>query len=177
MALIDAARAHGFEDVAFETRLEHVPATVAADLPREGVIVFPVPDQYADTAAFCEHFKCSMDDSANTLILKFTKEGGEHYAAVVALGSRRLDVNGLVRRYLGAQRLTFAKRDVATEMTQMEFGGITAFGLPRTMRILVDEPVMQRAHVVMGAGFRRTKLFLAPALLQSLPLVEVAQLS
>ena len=59
----------------------------------------------------------------------------------------------------------------------MEFGGITAFGVPDDWRILVDAAVMERAQVVMGAGVRAAKLLLPPAVLRSLRNVEVGQLT
>jgi prolyl-tRNA editing enzyme YbaK/EbsC (Cys-tRNA(Pro) deacylase) len=59
----------------------------------------------------------------------------------------------------------------------MEFGGITAFGVPDDWRILVDAAVMEREQVVMGAGVREAKLLLAPAVLRSLRNCEVAALT
>lgn len=109
--------------------------------------------------------------------MKYTTTQGEQHAAAVTLGSRRLDVNGAVKQKLGAKRLSLAKREVATELTGMEFGGITAFGLPASMRILVDAAVMDRPCVVMGAGCRERKLLLAPSTLARLPMVEVAALA
>jgi prolyl-tRNA editing enzyme YbaK/EbsC (Cys-tRNA(Pro) deacylase) len=69
-----------------------------------------------------------------------------------------------VKAALGAQRVSFAKREEAVERSAMEFGGITAFGLPADWPVLVDEAVMARAQVVMGAGIRQAKLLLAPEL-------------
>lgn len=85
--------------------------------------------------------------------------------------------NGAVKALLGARRLSFAAREVATELTGMQFGGITAFGLPEGMPLLVDAAVFERPLVVMGAGVRETKLLLSPALLKDLPGVVVAELS
>jgi prolyl-tRNA editing enzyme YbaK/EbsC (Cys-tRNA(Pro) deacylase) len=59
----------------------------------------------------------------------------------------------------------------------MEFGGITAFGLPDDWRILVDAAVMERAQVVMGAGVRAAKLLLAPEVLKAWPRCEVAAMT
>jgi prolyl-tRNA editing enzyme YbaK/EbsC (Cys-tRNA(Pro) deacylase) len=73
--------------------------------------------------------------------------------------------------------LSFAKREAAVEHSQMEFGGITTFGLPDDWRILVDAAVMERTQVVMGAGVRAAKLLLAPSVLRSLRNCEVATLT
>jgi prolyl-tRNA editing enzyme YbaK/EbsC (Cys-tRNA(Pro) deacylase) len=82
-----------------------------------------------------------------------------------------------VKAALGAQRLSFAKREAAVEHSGMEFGGITAFGLPDDWRILVDAAVMERTQIVMGAGVRAAKLLLAPDVLRQWPRCEVASLT
>jgi len=154
-----------------------LPAHVIAALPADGVGVFRVDDDASDTAAFSKRYGFGLEDCANTIVLRFKKGGAEHFAAVVSLGSVRLDINGAVKAALGAQRLSFAKREDAVERSAMEFGGITAFGLPADWPVLVDEAVMTREQVVMGAGIRQAKLLLAPELLRSLPAVQVASLT
>ncbi|PLZ03526.1 hypothetical protein CY652_03800 [Burkholderia sp. WAC0059] len=157
--------------------VDALPASVVAHLPRDGVTVFTVDDDASDTAQFSARYGFGLEDCANTIVLRYRKAGADHYAALVSLGSRRLDVNGAVKAHLGAQRLSFAKREEATGLTGMEFGGITAFGVPADWRILVDAAVTARERVVMGAGVRVAKLLLAPALLAAQPRVEVAALT
>jgi prolyl-tRNA editing enzyme YbaK/EbsC (Cys-tRNA(Pro) deacylase) len=158
-------------------RSEYLPAKVLTCLPIQDVIVFVVDDDASDTARFSERYGFDLEDCANTIVLRYRRAGVEQHAAVVTLGSRRLDVNGAVKERLGAQRLSFAKREVATELTGMEFGGITAFGVPDDWTILVDSAVMDRQQVVMGAGVRLAKLLLPPTLLVQLPNVDVAPLT
>ena len=177
MDLLDVARRYGFDPIPAERQAAHLPAVVAAALTGIEAVVFACSDEHSDTAAFCERYGLELGDCANTLVLKVGRSQQEQYAAVVTLGSRRLDVNGAVKSMLDARRLTFARREVATEVTGMQFGGITAFGLPAGMRVLVDAAVMERPFVVMGAGFRETKLLLAPSELARLPTVEVATIS
>lgn len=173
----DHAHRFRFEPIEIDRRPAHLPPAVAAALPDDGVLVFACRDEHSDTAAFCAHYGLPLEDCANTLILKYTKNQGEHHAALVSLGSRRLDINGAVKAHLGAKRLTLARREVATEITGMAFGGITAFGLPAGLPVLVDAAVMARPFVVMGAGVRETKLLLAPSVLAALPGAEVAELT
>jgi len=177
MSIQEFARQFRFDSVPVEQRPAHLPAAVASALPTDEVVVFSCLDEHSDTAAFSARYGFELDDCANTLVLKYSSAQGEHFAAVVTLGSRRLDINGAVKSKLGAKRLSLAKRDVATEITGMEFGGITAFGLPVDMRVLVDAAVMERKYVVMGAGYRQTKILLAPSALTALKLVEVASLT
>jgi prolyl-tRNA editing enzyme YbaK/EbsC (Cys-tRNA(Pro) deacylase) len=156
---------------------QYLPAKVVTRLPSQDVIVFAVDDDASDTAQFSERYGFGLEDCANTIVLRYRKAGVEQHAVVVTLGSRRLDVNGAVKERLGAQRLSFAKREDAIELTGMEFGGITAFGVPDDWTILVDSEVMTRPQVVMGAGVRLAKLLLAPTLLEQLPNVDIAPLT
>ena len=82
------------------------------------------------------------------------------YAAVMVLATHRADVNGVVRRHLGARKISFAARDDAVGRTGMEFGGITPVGLPEGWPVLVDEAVAVAGEVVIGSGLRRSKLLL-----------------
>jgi prolyl-tRNA editing enzyme YbaK/EbsC (Cys-tRNA(Pro) deacylase) len=154
----------------------HLPEDVLKALPA-GVTVFTVPDDASDTATFSARFGFDLEDCANTIVLRYRQDGIDRYAGVVSLGSRRLDVNGAVRAHLGAKKVSFADRETATALTGMEFGGITAFGLPADWRVLVDAAVMGREEVVMGAGFRAAKLLLPPGMLKALPTVELAELT
>ena len=175
--LLDVADRYRLDPIPVERQAAHLPAVVAAALAGVEVVVFSCADEHSDTAAFCERHGFGLEDCANTLVLKLGRSHDQQHAAVVTLGSRRLDVNGAVKSMLDARRITFARREVATEVTGMQFGGITAFGLPAGMRVLVDAAVMERPFVVMGAGFRETKLLLAPSALARLPQVEVAAIS
>jgi prolyl-tRNA editing enzyme YbaK/EbsC (Cys-tRNA(Pro) deacylase) len=153
-----------------------LPAPLADDLSSRSIQVFRVDPNASDTAVFSQRYGFGLDDCANTIIVRYKVAGGEHFAALVGLGSRRLDVNGAVKKALEAKRLSFARAEEAAEFTQMEFGGITAFGLPKGCRVLVDAAVMDRARVVMGAGFRNVKLLLAPSELLGIESVSVLPL-
>ncbi|OPD81835.1 hypothetical protein AO940_10450 [Pseudomonas aeruginosa] len=71
----------------------------------------------------------------------------------------------------------FAAREVAAELTGMQFDGITAFGLSEGMPLLVDAAALERPLAEMGAGIRGTKLLLSPELLKGPSGVVVAELS
>jgi prolyl-tRNA editing enzyme YbaK/EbsC (Cys-tRNA(Pro) deacylase) len=162
--------------VVLDPPTEPIPAHVAASLPAQ-VAIFGVDDSASDTAQFSERYGFGLEDCANTIVIRYKKDGAEHYAALVGLGSRRLDVNGAVKAALGAQRISFAKREDAVSHSGMEFGGITVFGLPASWPVLVDAAVMTREQVVRGAGVRAAKLLLSPAVLQAHPGVTVADLA
>jgi prolyl-tRNA editing enzyme YbaK/EbsC (Cys-tRNA(Pro) deacylase) len=56
-----------------------------------------------------------------------------------------VDVNGIVRKHLGARKISFAPMDSAVALTGMEYGGITPVGLPGDWPILVDLNVVDRS--------------------------------
>ena len=100
--------------------------------------------------------------------------GGEtRYAACVALATTRVDVNGFVRRHLDARKVSFAPMDTAVELTSMEYGGITPFGLPADWPVLVDEAVTAVPLVVVGSGIRGSKLVVPGASLATIPTAQV----
>ncbi|HSJ26660.1 MAG TPA: YbaK/EbsC family protein, partial [Acidimicrobiia bacterium] len=74
---------------------------------------------------------------------------------------------------MGVKKLSFADADTTREVTDMEIGGVTPFGLPPDLPILVDSAVMDRAEIVLGGGNRTSKVRMAPAGLRTLPAVRV----
>ena len=57
----------------------------------------------------------------------------------------------------------------------MLIGGVTVFGLPDGLPIWVDAAVTKRDRIVLGGGSRSCKLIVDPAVLLSLPAVEVVE--
>jgi len=78
-----------------------------------------------------------------------------------------------VRREIGVRKASFAAADPVRDLTDMEIGGVTPFGLPDDLPILVDSRVLAPDWVVLGGGNRSSKLRVDPAILQSLPSVRV----
>lgn len=128
----------------------------------------------ADTAAFCEAYGIDPADSANAILVASRRPTGV-IATCVALATHRLDVNHTVRRTLEVKKLSFAPAELTEELTGMEIGGVTPFGLPPTMPILVDSDVMARSWIVLGGGNRSSKLRMQPAGLTELATVSVIE--
>jgi len=134
--------------------------------------LFPCDPALADTAQFCAAYGFSPDDSANTILVAGKSEP-RRYAACVVLATRRLDVNHAVRDRLGTRRASFAGPDETRELTGMEIGGVTPFGLPPGLPVWIDAAVMARGRIVLGGGSRRWKVIASPAILLALPNAEV----
>ncbi|NUW34972.1 hypothetical protein HTZ77_26600 [Nonomuraea sp. SMC257] len=168
--------------------LHWVPATERTDLLADPVAravrelpglaeVAEIDPELADTAAFCERYGVTMDESANCVVVAARRGGETRYAACMVLATTRVDVNGVVRRHLEARKASFAPMADAVELTGMEYGGITPLGLPADWPILVDARVAEHPRVVVGSGLRRSKLAVAGSTLAGLKGAEVLALA
>lgn len=126
----------------------------------------------ADTADFCSHYGYSLDDSANAILIGARGDDARH-ALCVLLATTRLDTNKVARKKLGARKVSFVDPVITRELTGMELGGVTPFGLPPAMPLWIDSRVMQRERVILGGGNRESKLVMSPDQLLKLPGAEV----
>ena len=134
--------------------------------------ILPCAPDYADTAAFCAHYGASLANSANAILVK-SKTGEEKFALCVLLATDRLDANRVVRKKLGARKLSFASADETRRITGMEIGGVTPLALPPELPIWIDSAVMDCAYLLLGGGNRCSKLKVDPAVLLRQPSAEV----
>lgn len=133
------------------------------------VTVSEIDPALADTAAFCERYGVLAEESANCVVVAGRRGDVATLAACVVLATTRADVNGLVRRTLGAKKISFAPMDVAVSASGMEYGGITPIGLPLDWPLLIDRAVVDAGDVVVGSGVRRSKIVVAGSTLAALP--------
>ncbi|MEX1038267.1 MAG: YbaK/EbsC family protein [Acidimicrobiia bacterium] len=126
----------------------------------------------ADTAAFCEAYGVPLENSANAILAASKKPEGM-YALCLVLATDRLDVNGTVRRTLGARKVSFASAEDTLARTGQEIGGVTVFGIPDDIPIWVSPTVIGRDWVIVGAGTRSAKIKLDPAVFEGHPRFEV----
>ncbi|MFI9101873.1 YbaK/EbsC family protein [Streptomyces fildesensis] len=150
-------------------RLDLLPAPVAAAVTAEMLYVDTDPEK-ADTAVFVETYGADLlDASANCVVVAGKRGQDVTLAACLVLSTTRVDVNGVVRRHLGARKASFAAMDAATGATGMEYGGITPVGLPADWPLLIDAAVVDAPYLVIGSGARRGKLIVPGKVLAALP--------
>ncbi|MET9889710.1 YbaK/EbsC family protein [Streptomyces sp. NPDC006465] len=138
--------------------------------PVERIVYVDTDPEWADTATFVEHYgKELLDLSANCVVVAGRRGGETTLAACLVLSTARVDVNGAVRRQLGARKASFAPMDTATGETGMEYGGITPVGLPGDWPVLVDSAVVDLPYVLVGSGRRRGKLLVPGKAFAELP--------
>jgi prolyl-tRNA editing enzyme YbaK/EbsC (Cys-tRNA(Pro) deacylase) len=146
-----------------------IAAAEATGLPYE---VVPCDPALADTAAFCAAYGFGLDRSANAIVV-VGKSEPRVYAACLVLATTRLDVNGVVRRRFGTKKASFASADETIDITGMQIGGVTPYGLPAGLPLWIDGRIMACDQVIVGGGSRDRKLLVPPSSLAALPAAEV----
>lgn len=149
--------------------------TVEECLQKCGILfqVLPCDPALADTAAFCSHYGYAENQTANCIIAA-GKTDPVKYACCVVLAACKLDVNKTVCRLLGVKKASFASADQTLELTGMQIGGVTPFGLP-DIPIYIDAAVINNAEIVLGGGNRSSKVLLNPRELAKLPNVQIVE--
>ncbi|MEU9374177.1 YbaK/EbsC family protein [Streptomyces sp. NPDC048255] len=148
----------------------------AGSVPAQEILYIDTDPAIADTAAFVEHYgRELLSQSANCVVVAARRGGETTLAACLVPSGARADVNGAVRRRLGARKVSFAPMDTAVELTGMEYGGITPIGLPAGWPLLVDPAVVDLPYVLVGSGRRRGKLIAPGKLFAALPAAELIE--
>ncbi|WP_328684721.1 YbaK/EbsC family protein [Streptomyces sp. NBC_01261] len=144
--------------------------TWQGSVPADQFVYVDTDPEWADTATFVEHYGQELlERSANCVVVAGKRGGETTLAACVVLSITRVDVNGVVRRQLGARKASFASMDTATGESGMEYGGITPVGLPADWPVLVDSAVVDLPYVLVGSGRRRGKLLVPGKAFAELP--------
>ncbi|MBB4933655.1 prolyl-tRNA editing enzyme YbaK/EbsC (Cys-tRNA(Pro) deacylase) [Lipingzhangella halophila] len=147
----------------------------AAGAPEAKLRVAEIDPAYADTADLRDAYGVPMDASVNCVVVAAKRAGQTRMAACLVRASTRADVNGVVRRHLGARKASFAPQDEVVAATGMEYGGITPIGLPDDWPILVDSAALDCTDAVVGSGLRGSKLIVPGPALADLPGAEVVE--
>ncbi|MFB6865835.1 YbaK/EbsC family protein [Streptomyces virginiae] len=146
------------------------------DVPADQILYVDTDPAIADTGAFVAHYgQDLLGRSANCVVVAAKRGGATTLAACLVPSAGRADVNGAVRRHLGARKVSFAPMDMAVELTGMEYGGITPLGLPDGWPVLVDPVVADMPYVLVGSGRRRGKLIAPGKLFAQLPGAELIE--
>ena len=124
---------------------------------------------------FCAAYGFDPQDSANCIVVASRRPAGQFLVAMV-LATTRLDVNGRCCELMGVRRASFAPPEQTAELTGMEIGGVTPFGLPASLQpVRVDAAVLRRERVVVGGGDRSVKLVVDAGVFARAPLFEVVE--
>lgn len=136
--------------------------------------VIRIDPEFAATAEFCAKYGYSTEESVNCIVV-VGKSDPPIYAACLVQATRRLDVNGTIRRRLGTRKASFAPAETTVELTGMLPDGVTPFGLPGELPIWIDAPVASLPRVIVGGGSRSLKLYVPPGALGALAGAEFVE--
>ena len=148
------------------TAIENDPALAGAEASE-------IDPAFADTDALHAQYGVEPGDCANCVVVAGRRGDQLSFAACLVLAASRADVNGMVRRHLGARKASFAPLAEVVDRTGMEFGSITPVGLPASWSLLIDEAVAGHPAVVIGGGRRQAKLRVPGSVLAGLPAAKV----
>ncbi|HEY9773618.1 MAG TPA: YbaK/EbsC family protein [Planktothrix sp.] len=154
---------------------DDVQPNVRQALERRGMAfkVYACDPDFADTANFCEKYGFSPGQAANCILVA-SKSEPPQVACCIVLATTKLDVNKKVCQLLGVKKASFASAEFTVELTGMQVGGVTPFGLP-DMPIYIDGAVMPHDEVVLGGGNRSSKVLMQPSELLKLPGAQVVE--
>ena len=86
----------------------------------------------------------------------------DEYLMVLMAGPEQIDW-GALRRYLGVSRITMANKDDVLRVTGYPIGAVAPLGLPRPIRILVDDGLLALDEISLGSGVRGTAILMQAA--------------
>jgi Cys-tRNA(Pro) deacylase len=145
------------------------PVTLALDSLNIPYRTFTHPGPIASLEQAAQERGQQPDQVIRSIVFRVKDE----YVMVLASGARQVAWPAL-RKYLGQSRVTMANEVELLTTTGYEIGAVSPFGLPKPMRVLVDEKVFEQTEVSIGSGMRGTTVILqAVDLRRALPEAEV----
>ena len=99
--------------------------------------------------------------------------GEGDFVMVLAAGPAHISWKGM-RQHLGQSRMTMATPEEVLGATSYPIGAVSPFGLPRLLRILIDQSVLKEDVVSLGCGVRNMAVLLSTVdLRRALPHAEL----
>jgi prolyl-tRNA editing enzyme YbaK/EbsC (Cys-tRNA(Pro) deacylase) len=139
------------------------------------ILTAEIDPRFMGGVELCEHYGIDPNEGANCVVIEATKGGVSDFVAVIVPVGYRADLNGFVKKHLNARRVSLAPLDKVLELTGMEYGSITPFGLPQQWKILIDALLMSKEKIVVGGGKQISKLLVPTSILKKLPGVEIIE--
>ena len=84
------------------------------------------------------------------------------YLMVLVAGPNQISWKAL-RKHVGQSRITMASEDEVLAVTGYRIGTVSPFGLPRPLRILIDQSVLKESEISIGSGMRNTGIIMKSA--------------
>jgi prolyl-tRNA editing enzyme YbaK/EbsC (Cys-tRNA(Pro) deacylase) len=137
--------------------------------PVEEIWVTPINPEFADSTTFCEQYGVDPMKGANCVVVEAVRGENRTLAACLIPVNCRADLNNVARKTLNVRRVSFAPLEEVIAATGMEYGGITPLGLPQAYSILIDSRITAMDRLIIGGGYRKSKLSVPGQALGELP--------
>ena len=137
------------------------------------VLVAEIDPKFMGGKELCDEFGVDPKMGANCVVVEATGKDTSEFVAVVMSVGYRADLNGFVKKHLGAKRVSLAPLEKVIEKTQMEYGSITPFGLPNNWKILMDSRIFENDAIIVGGGKQISKLLVPTKIFKNIPSVEI----
>ena len=82
-----------------------------------------------------------------------------NYVMVLVAGPEQIEWK-ILRKKLGANRLTMASEEEVLRVTGYPLGAVAPFGLLQSVKVIVDQSVLEQQMISMGSGIRGTGIIL-----------------
>lgn len=112
-------------------------------------IIDHVPEGRTDVAS--ELRGNPLQAAAKAMVLKVKRHSGPCYVLAVVPGDRRVDMDQ-VARLTGGRSASFAKPEIATELTGCEMGSVPPFIFDDRLKLLVDSALAGEERIYFNAG-------------------------
>ncbi len=131
--------------------------------------VAEIDPEFSDTAKFCEKYDVDPIITVNCVIAEAVRGENRTLVACMIPANCRADLNKTVRKALDVRRVSFAPLEEVLQQTGMEYGGVTPIGLPNDWLILIDSRIANLGNIIIGGGYRKSKIYLPGKILAELP--------
>ena len=154
--------------------MENTPVTQALDALRIPYRLFRHPGKVESVEQAAAERGMSTEQVIRSIVFRLKPD---YYAMVLVAGTRQISWP-LLRKYLNQSRLTLATEEEVLKVTGYPIGGVSPFGLPSPMLILVDQSVMNSEEISIGSGERGLAVILRTFdLLSALGNAEIVRLT
>ncbi len=133
------------------------PVTQALDRMGIPYRLFTHPGPVASVEQAAGERGMQVDQVIRSLVFRLAED---EFVMILAPGVHQVSWPAL-RKYFQRSRLTLATQEEVLRETGYQLGAVSPFGLPKSMRILVDCTVYNQAEISLGAGIRGSTVILS----------------
>jgi Cys-tRNA(Pro)/Cys-tRNA(Cys) deacylase len=135
------------------------PASLALDKLGIAHTVFHHSGQVSSLEQAAQERNQRLEQVVRSILFRLS---GNEYLMVLVAGPRQISWKAL-RKHVGQSRLTMAGEDEVFAVTGYRIGTVSPFGLPRPLRILIDESVLKEDEISIGSGMRGVAIVMKSA--------------